>query len=344
MVGEKHEQDQQDPALTSLVIDIGDALDVGAARTLVGEATPDPVTAYLDGLKSPRSRTTMADALQRASRVAGLPDGFSAWYALRPDQFLSLRRRLTELHRPATVSLSLVALRGVLRTSWRLGLLSYEQLAKDTDWPKNLRASRLPAGRHIPEDERVKISAYTASLPGAHGALVRGCFAMMLGGALRAFEVCSLVKEAYNPTARNVRLIGKGDKEAEQPLQGDDAANAVEEWRETRSTLPTTLPWLFLRARSVRAPRGEMLSVKWLEHMCLSVAKGADVPRFSPHDCRRTVATSLLESGVDLAVVQRFLRHGSPDTTALYDRRQALADAAAVRAVPSIYRQAAPCR
>jgi integrase len=311
-----------------------------AAPEQLVEVLPDPVAAYLDGLKSPRSRTTMDDALRRAARADGREESFSAWWTLRPDQFTTLRKRLSEQHRPATVSLSLVALRGVLKTSWRMGLMSHEQFARATDWGKTLRGSRLPAGRHIPDEERTKIVAYVDSIAGEYGALVRGCFAMMLGGALRAFEVCGLVVEAYDPTARTVRFVGKGDKESVVPLQSEDAAKDVDAWLATRSTMSSMLPWMFLRAKHARAARGEMLSVKWLEHLCLSVATGAGVPRFSPHDCRRTVATGLLESGVDLATVQRILRHESPDTTARYDRRQALVDAERIRAAPSIYRRA----
>jgi len=39
------------------------------------------------------------------------------------------------------------------------------------------------------------------------------------------------------------------------------------------------------------------------------------------HDFRRTFAGNLLDSGVDLATVQRLLGHSSPVTTSNYDRR-----------------------
>jgi len=305
--------------------------------TSLAEALPDPVAAYLDGLKSLRSRTTMADALKRAARAAGLEDDFSGWAMLRPDQLTSLRRRLSELHRPATVSLSLVALRGVLRTSWRMGLITHEQFARAIDWGKTLRGSRLPAGRYIEPGEMSKLAAYTAGLEGEYGLLVRGCFGVMFGGALRAFEVCGLVLEAYDPIARSIRLVGKGDKEDVVALQSESTARAVDEWLAARREMTASAPWFFLRTSHSRPSRAEMLSVKWMEHMCLGVAKGAGIARFSPHDCRRTFATALLDAGVDLATVQRLMRHESSATTARYDRRQATQDAAAARRVPAIF-------
>jgi len=303
----------------------------------IAATLPDPVSAYLDGLKSPRSRATMETSLKRAARAAGFDDSFSGWPMLRPDQFTSLRRRLSELHRPATVSLTLSALRGVLKTSWRMGIISHEQYARNVDWGATLRGSRLPAGRYIKPEEMATLSAHTAKMTGAHGALVRGCLGAMLGGGLRAFEVCGLVLEAYDPAEQSLRLVGKGDKEAVVQLQSESAARTVAEWLVLRQAMTPSAPWLFVRVKSERAARGEMLTVKWMEHMCLSVANGAGIDPFSPHDCRRTFITSLLESGVDLATVQRLARHESSATTARYDRRQATMDAAAARRAPAIF-------
>lgn len=67
----------------------------------------------------------------------------------------------------------------------------------------------------------------------------------------------------------------------------------------------------------------------------------AGVKAFSPHDCRRTFCTALLDAGADVASVAGLMGHASTDTTRKYDRRDARARRKAAELLHVPYRRRA---
>jgi integrase/recombinase XerD len=70
--------------------------------------------------------------------------------------------------------------------------------------------------------------------------------------------------------------------------------------------------------------------MKILDRRC----RQAGVKPIAPHDLRRSLIGDLLDLGIDLSTVQRFVDHENPATTAGYDRREERAIAAAAGQVP----------
>ncbi len=298
-----------------------------AALTLPRDGARDPRLVYLASRVSPRSQTTMKGCFERIARAIGVESAEQIpWTEIDYAQSSAIRGRLIKLYRPATVEVTMVALRGVRKTAWRMGLISHEAYARSTSW-EPIKGSRLPAGRSLTDAELRALGVFTTTLPGIYGAFVRATFAVLFGAGLRATELCSLQLGAFMRAERTLRFIRKGNKEAIIPLAKPEA-RIVDVWLAWRKKTAIPLPWLFLRV-SMRdgITRDGMMSVKALEHLCLDVAKACGIERFSPHDCRRTFATRMLDAGVDLITVQRLMGHASPDTTAQYDRRDAAADA-----------------
>ena len=93
----------------------------------------NPVALYLAEL-SPGSRRTMRFGLGVACRFFGGrdPDSF-LWYGVRADQVSALRADLAERLAPNTANKILAAVKGVLKASWRLGLMSAEDLYRAID-------------------------------------------------------------------------------------------------------------------------------------------------------------------------------------------------------------------
>ena len=63
------------------------------------------------------------------------------------------------------------------------------------------------------------------------------------------------------------------------------------------------------------------LSDQSMYQICKKLCARAGIPRFSPHDLRRTFAGDMLDAGADVALVQQLMGHSSVATTVGYDRR-----------------------
>lgn len=289
----------------------------------------DPVLHYVEGLKSPMSRRTMLEGLKRCVRVM-YGDGRAVesvpWAQLDYARTNVIRARLIAGFSPRTVGVTLSALRGVLHSCKRLDLMTHVAYLSATDWEGPGISSRMPAGRDLSAAELERLVAFCFAQEGAYGAYLRVVFALLFGAGLRATEACRCLSKGFLREEGALRFIGKRDKEAQVPLNEGEIV-ALEGWFPVRETLAPSVPWLLVRIDA------QQVTPSVLGHLCLEIAEKSGIARFTPHDCRRTLATRLLEAGVDLATVQRILRHDSPATTTLYDKRSRTLDAEARRRV-----------
>ena len=151
-------------------------------------STAAVVGAWLAG-RSASSRRAYACALGRAARALGRPVEDVDWLQLEPAALEYLREQLVaEGRSPATVNLSLAAIRSLIRHAWRNGLVSHERRVQLED-VSGARGSRLPAGRHV---ERHELAA-----------LARAC---MHDGSLLALRDLALIGLASTTGLRRAEL------------------------------------------------------------------------------------------------------------------------------------------
>lgn len=288
-----------------------------------GEGIPvdrHPVTVYLATLTSKDSRRSMQRALEVVEVMAGISDP-RQWLGLRYPHVAALRARLVERYAPASVNQILSALRGVARQSWLLGYITAEEYQRIREIPR-VKGERLPAGRLVSQAEiKALFRACTKdkSPAGIRDAAILG---LLYGAGLRRAEIVGLQLGDYQPdndTAASLKVRGKGRRERLIWL-ANGALYALEDWITLRGDHPGPM-FCAIRKDGKILPERAPLSREAIYGILRKRAREAEISPLSPHDLRRTYASTLLDEGVDLSTVQRLMGHSSVQTTARYDRR-----------------------
>jgi len=284
-----------------------------------------PYDAYLSRLSGTSKRTMQGCLDMLASLITGRTnsdDGTKitgrdiAWWEFTYAHAVVLRAMITTRGwSPANINKHLSAYRQVIKEAWRIGLMPAERHARATDIP-NETGTRLPAGRHVEDDERAALLAACddGTPKGARdGAIV----AVLYATGIRRDELVKLDLADWASRPRQLRIRGKRDKERLVPV-AEDAAPWLERWLRIRGNQPGSL--------FCPTPKGGRVIIRRLTGQTIRDVLGvrcrqSALDQASPHDFRRTVVGDLLDAGVDLVTVQRLAGHSSPAITAPYDRR-----------------------
>ncbi len=300
-----------------------------ATRSLARTNDQSPAAIYLAGLISPASRRTMGTALETIARLASNgavgSDAFP-WHELRHEHTAAIRAGLAETRSPATVNKHLSALRGVLRSAWRIGLMDHDAYARAAD-VKGIKQTTLPRGRDVADHELYKLArACRDDSNAVKGARDAAALALLYG--LRRSEVVALDLENFNPDTGRLEIIGgKGRKDRIVHI-ANGQLDAVNAWLRVRGVTPGPLLCPVSRTGEVDTRR---LTTQAVYKMINRRARQAGIDALSPHDLRRTFVGDSLDRGIDLSMVQGLAGHASPTTTARYDRRPEEAQREAVQ-------------
>lgn len=296
-------------------------------QTLVkmGEILPaapgdGPVIAYLASLRSDASRRTMRQALEKVAELAGHTLQDMPWEKLEAGHLEALGARLARDHSPATANKCLSAVKGVMRRVWRdFHMIDAEHYMRIKD-VEGIPNKRLPVGREISPGEIVAMARVCSEDQTSVGARDAAILAVAAVGGLRRAEIAGLELEDLQDDGSQImiRLVGKGDKEREVPVD-NGGADALRDWLHIRGNSPGALFWS--GRKGGRINRGAGMSAQAIYDVLLRRAAQAGVAKLSPHDFRRTVIGDLLDAGADAVTVARLVGHSSTDTTMRYDRR-----------------------
>jgi len=214
----------------------------------------------------------------------------------------------------------LAALRGVLKTAWRLGQMGAEQLARALDFRGVKLDSGAVTGRALTSEEVAALFAVCNADGRPVGVRDRALLAVCVFTGMRRAELVNLDVADVDHGRRSVMVRrGKGGKSREIPVGG--GWGSLEAWLTVRGVEPGPLflPMVGPRSSEFSARR---LNDRAVYEILAQLAQRAGVASFTPHDLRRTLATTLFSLGANPAAIQKILGHQQSSTTFRYDRSQ----------------------
>ena len=296
------------------------------------ESLNHPVLAWLATLGA-SSRASMLAALRRG---IGAVDASGArrpleyrWGSLTHLDVLRIRMALEGKGRPASRNLSLVAIRGVAKSAWRLGLLGLEELQRIKE-VRNFRFhGETQVGRFVPRADRTRLFRLSSAHPTV-AIRDRALFALLLGSGLRRSEAASARRSDLHLEESIITINGKGGRVRRVPMS-ETVRVALATWLQK---VPTHCESIFPQiSRSGRLLSVHPMSGAAVAELLRRRTRQEALAPIRPHDLRRTCVSDALEAGCDLLAIQQLLGHSSPQTTARYDRRGEKSRHAAVAAV-----------
>jgi site-specific recombinase XerD len=142
---------------------------------------------------------------------------------------------------------------------------------------------------------------------------------LLFATGMRVSELASLLDAAVDVDEGTITIIGKGNRER-RVFVPDELKSLLRDYRIVRDRCPSTAETFLINSR------GDAASPQMIRRLVrLHGERSAVRDRVTPHMFRHSVATYLLEEGVDIRYVQRLLGHRSISTTEIYTH---VADAA----------------
>lgn len=204
-----------------------------------------------------------------------------------------------------SIGLRLVALR-----QWLAYLVKIERLKANP--ALGVKAPKV--GKHLPKNIDAEQVANLLNIEENRPLAIRDLAIMelMYSSGLRLSELQRLDLGDMDLSAREVRLLGKGNKERIVPI-GSKAIEAMQNWLAVRPQFNPQDNAVFLNRRGGRLThRGiQLIMEKWGKKQGLET-------HLNPHKLRHSFATHMLEGSGDLRAVQELLGHSSLSTTQIY--------------------------
>ncbi|GMT43012.1 MAG: tyrosine recombinase XerC [bacterium] len=222
---------------------------------------------------------------------------------------MDIRAFMASLHgkkmHPSTLGRKLSCIRVFFKYLAREGLA-------DKNVAALIRSPGVPQkrARILNVDEAFTLMDSAAKAGGLFAGRDRAILELLYGCGLRVSEIHSMNREDFDPDAKSIRVLGKGNKERIVPV-GRKLFEALEEFC-GNDPEKTSGPMFCSKNRRRLTVRGIFnIVVRWAN-------KSGIAKKITPHSLRHTFATHMLDGGADLRSIQELLGHSSIATTQKY--------------------------
>lgn len=265
---------------------------------------------YYDYLRIERqlSPHTLSNYQRQLSATVDIlqQNGVQSWQQLNPSivRFILAESKKSGLHEKS-LALRLSALRQFLHYLVLQGELKVNP-ATGISAPKQ--------GKHLPKnmDQEQVTKLLDNQSKDPIDIRDKAMLELMYSAGLRLSELQGLNLGSINTRVREVRVIGKGNKERILPF-GRHASHAIQQWLKVRLCFNPKDDALFVSALGNRISHRAIQ--KRMEIWGIKQGLNAHL---NPHKLRHSFATHLLEASSDLRAVQELLGHSNLSTTQIY--------------------------
>ena len=244
---------------------------------------------------------------------AGTLDAFRAWRESEGDSANTASKHVAAVRTFLAVAYRDHAIG--TETAQRMGLRPYVQRQK---------RDRKPVGRRLTRDE-VKALRESVNRETAKGKRDAAILDLALYGALRAQELATIrLTDFVQDQGRWwVQVVGKGEKTRRFKL-ADPAFVSLDAWLQVAGLRLGAEGRVFVSVNKGDVIGAIPVNTSTIGRLVAEYGAKADLApeagpsRLSPHDLRRTAARAAYDGGAPLLLVQRWLGHADPSTTAHY--------------------------
>lgn len=251
--------------------------------------------------------------------------GFSAFVGAENPDIVSLGQLTPEILRsyvrsrchmkPRTIRRNIACVKSFLRFLHVDGRIKVDLAA---EWRSGVKVGKtLPRTISRPAVASMFVTVYRQPVSRKRRELIRHArdrtlMEILFCGGLRVTEVSDLLITSIDLGDDSIRVNGKGSRERIVPIVSAQLRQALRKWLEIRRRYRPDSPALFVNRC------GRRLSDQSIRAIVKRTANASGAGRVTPHMFRHTIATQLLEQGLDLRHIQRLLGHSSITTTTIY--------------------------